>query len=734
MPVQGANFMCRLLIISCWLAVAVATAAERPAVDGAWLAAQAERIDSRVATLADVTTWTKRQAKATPEDQALTALLTERFARVHLVSPKRALAVSLQSLPTTWRAVESPKRVEIAATGPVWPALGLREPATWALPRTNLLPAVALARTLIGSGRADQALVIADQAKPLMDADPVAGAWVVTVVAQAFLATNRAERALQAAVYGLQRLDHPVPSASSSSSDTPALAPANQLPLVRYDLTRLRDRAQRIWDEERYGPGFVRYRDAEWQRRVAHNEAEAWQLYAGIRQEFPGTIYAEASEAYGIACLVAFAGDAYRQRLLDRVAGVEARLKALTTAAAEMTKAGATPAAMDEQRALLKEQRELAAIFAALPATGPQAAELAITSAKAFIARDPQGLYRGEAMLAIGDVQWEVLLKPKEGQAWYRQAREWFETITATDQAVDRFALDPRVTTVAAPPPAMRAKDDWGNVGWTTVTPGMIVNHRTCAWYASYQRLQAALRELSCAIVAGDTALAKSLLPIVGQVDPFQKELAARGWPTMARRLNDDIAEGRLFATREELAAFPPAVMPRLMVAELAYETERYAEARRMYEAIMRDYGERLSGEAKAYLMFHEADVLILMEPERGIGLLRTIARDFPKAPSWVRVKQALFVYTQSIDGVGLSADTHLDDIIERYPGSQQADSAALTKGMFLMAHGRRSEAKNIYEQLAKSTKFDWALRACVEALDFTSSPQSVKLKGKNDP
>lgn len=711
MPVQGANLMCRLLIMSCWLTVAVATAAERPAVEGAWLAAQAERIDERVATLADVAAWTKQQAKATPEDQLLIALLTERFARIHLGSSERALAVSLQSLPTTWRAVESPKRIEIAATGPVWPALGLREPATWALPRTNLLPAVALARTLIGSGRADQALVIADQAKPLMDADPVAGAWVVTVVAQAFLATNRAERALQAAVYGLKRLDHPVPSASSSSSDTPALAPANQLPLVRYDLTRLRDRAQRIWDEERYGPGFVRYRDAEWQRRVAHNEAEAWQLYAGIRQEFPGTIYAEASEAYGIACLVAFAGDAYRQRLLDRVAGVEARLKALTTAAAEMTKAGATPAAMDEQRALLKEQQELAAIFAALPATGPQAAELAITSAKAFIARDPQGLYRGEAMLAIGDVQWEVLLKPKEGQAWYRQAREWFEIITATDQAVDRFALDPRVTTVAAPPPAMRAKDDWGNVGWATVTPGMIVNHRTCAWYAPYFRLQAALRELSCAFVNGDTALAKNLLPIIGQVDPFQQTLANRGWPTMAGRLHDDIVEGRLFANREELAAFPPVFLPRLMVAELAYETERYAEARRMYAKMVRDFGDRLPGNAKAYLLYHQASDTLLANRSAGIAQFKAIAADYPNAPSWTRVKFSLYTYTQEPGPAEQEALGHLDDIIQKRSGTPAAEQALLVKGVFLAAHARQIDAVRIFTSLRTSAQ-PWIVRA----------------------
>ncbi len=707
-------------LIAATLLVTGAMAADRPsAVDGAWLVRQAERIEARTATLIEVMDWTRQQAKANREDQALLALLQERFARIALGSPERAVTASLPAVPKEWRLGPASKRIQFPAQGEVWPALGLHEPSSWTVGRAELLTSVALARTLTGAGRADQALAIVDRAKPVMDADPLAGAWMATVVAQVFLATNRAERAVQAAAYGLHRLDHPVreDTPSASTETVVELTPANQVPLVRHDLTRLRDQAQRIWDEERYGPGFVRYRDAEWQRRVARNEAEAWQQYASIRQDFPGTIYAEAAEAYGIACLVAFAGDDYRQRLVDCVADVEARMQALTVAAGDLVRAGATTKALDEQRALLQDQQDLSAVFAALPASGTQAADLAITNAKAFIARDPRGLYRGEAMLAIGDVLWEVQLKPAEGQSWYRQAREWFETIAASDQAVEGFALDPRITTVAAPPPAMRVKDDWGNVGWAQVSPGMVVNHRTCPWYANHQRLQAALRELSCAIVTGDTTLAKNLLPIIGHVDPFQQELAARGWPSMMRRLSDDIAEGRLFATREELAAFPPDVLPRLMVAELAFETERYAEARRRYAAMLRDLGERLPRSAKAYLLFHRASDALLVDRSAGIAQLTAIAADYPNAPSWERVKFCLYTYTQSVTDRDDAAVSHLDDIIARRSGTAVAEHALVVKGAHLAAHQRTGQALLLYADLLRHSVQPWIRRACTASL-----------------
>ncbi len=165
---------------------------------------------------------------------------------------------------------------------------------------------------------------------------------------------------------------------------------------------------------------------------------------------------------------------------------------------------------------------------------------------------------------------------------------------------------------------------------------------------------------------------------------------------------------GRFFATRAEIDTFPAALKPKLLVAELAFETERYDDARARYASLRKEHGGRLNANALAYLDYHEACALLANDRARALAILEHIAAMGPKTPTWSRAKLDLFVLTQTLDADGGGALRHLDDLIAKLPGTSCAMQAAYVKASFLVARRRFDEARPILAALITSAPGTW--------------------------
>jgi hypothetical protein len=642
------------------------------------------------------------------DDRWVVRELWRRYQQGMLAQRDQAFATLVAASPKTWRTAAR----QAVPENDVWGKGGLKPPFEWQPTVTDYRLAICMARSQVGLGRPMLAFAVLEGVRPLAFADRFNTALAAAVAAEAFFATQRWEQCIEAAQSGLDAMRR---QTSSSASDEPVGRPA-EAALARHDLESLLARAQRELDMSRYGPAFVAYRDAERLRRFEFDDVGAYVAYQELIRSFPDSIFAEAARAYSIVSLAACVGNSQQAQRVAHANAITERIDRLTAALSDIKRAGGSPTAIAEQTAAINEQRRISNVIGSLPASGSEAGSRAMRMAEEFIAANEDGLYRCEAMMAIGDQFWEGRCDPAGAIPHYRRAYNWIVAIQGKERALDNFSLEPRCATVAAPPRSMRSTDAWGNSSWTKPPAGALVNHRNTDWYVDYWRIQAALRLVSCLIASGQGSAALEYLPVVSRSDPHQAVLAQRGWPTIERRLRDDIREGRLFATTAEMEAFPRSVMPRLLTAELAYETERYERAQQIYHQIREEGSGSLNASALAYLKYHEAMEVVSHDRQRALSLLREIAAD-RRVASWSRAKMDLFVMTQTMEADGGGALKHLDDIVAAKPNTPEAMRALYAKASFLSARRQYDLSRPILAFVKRTASESWLVAGATRLL-----------------
>ncbi|MBN8523796.1 MAG: hypothetical protein J0M02_00515 [Planctomycetes bacterium] len=662
------------------------------------------QLDDHTLSAADVQAWGP-QSRITARDSWTVWDLRRRYAQGMQGQGDAFVSTAYGSvIPVSWRMGRgSTDSVSL------WGKRGMRMPHEWGVTSETYGIAAFVAQSEIGAGRPMLAFAVLEAMRPWVQSSRIATAQAADVAGSAFYAMRRWEPCLTSVRAGLAALDRRESSADVTA-DTPEIA------VLRCSLRQLKRRAEHELDTGRYGPAFVAYREAEHQRRFADDPVSAWVGYQRIATAYPDSVFAEASRAYSIACLLEFAGPGFQRRLLARMDHLERQLADLADVLSDMRRGGASTNAIAEQQRLIDEQRALSSTVAALPAMGRDAVRLALQQGENFVRANPDGLYRGEVLAYMGDCVAECEVKPGDALAYYQRAMSWCDTISTTELHLDQFSLEPRCARVAAPPPAMRSTDAWGNTSWTKPQAGAVVNHRDTSWYTTYWRTQIALRMVACHIATGHVDEALALLPLINQLDPHQQVLAQRGWPTIERRLRDDVREGRFFATTAEMAVFPKTAMPKLVMAELAYETERYDRARDLYVQLRDDFDGSLNPSALAYLDYHRAIELAATRRRDSLQILRAIAAD-PSLASWTRAKMDLFIMTQTMDADGGGALQHLDDILAARPRTPEAARALYVKASFLTARKRYADAARLFEMIRRKADQPWLVAGATRFL-----------------
>ncbi len=643
---------------------------------------------------------------ATPAERALWAAALAGFWLDQVQTPDRAAEV-VKSLVIPAAAVKS------EPAGSPWGALGLAQPSTWSDAKEALPAAMELIRVLARRGHFDLALTVIERYRPAFSADREAQAFAAQATADGMAFTQRLDQAVE--LYELAQailadLAHP------AASTYPQRSVAGEVARWRIDraLTDVRHRR----DLERYGPAFVLYRDAEWQRRRASDVAGALMSYRKLSRDFPNTIYDEAAQAYAIISLFTCVGRDQSERSAQTLQRITGRTAALIKTLNDLGAMGASVDAVTAQRAAIAEQQALLDDARRLPPSGAKAAALAEQTAADFLARDPNGVYRGEVLLALGDDAWDRQADPAMAMRWYTKARTWFAGIVAHDAAIDAFQFDPRVAKVAAPPADRRQTDDWGNATWAAVEPGMLVNHRTCGWYVSYHLGVCAGKISLCAFAVGDAAAAQDALAALLDQDAVVKAQHAAGMPNTFDRLSAGIAQGRMFATAEELAAFTGVDHLALIAAEYHFQTEDYAGARVRYDSLMQTAGERLKPAARTYLRYMQGCGALMTRDEAvARAAFEDVVTTAPKTATWPRAALELYKMLQWSPDNRDQALMWLDHIAEKFPQQEWGLRAIYYKAEFLMAHDRASEARDLFGKVLARAPKTWLARGATQRL-----------------
>ncbi len=469
-------------------------------------------------------------------------------------------------------------------------------------------------------------------------------------------------------------------------------------------------KARRLLDADRYGAGFVAYREAETARRVDKSFIEAVPLYDALLIEFPETVYAEAAKCYRNASLLELArldgpgakehaaiskAEAVFEKAKKRIE--VARLAKVPEEALGELKAAATTA----------EGRVCKLRSAFYGAKALASAEVAVEAA---FEEAPYGLYRGEMLLDMADYQLESALDENAAERLYRRAADWFDKVKDIDNTLRLYEIPGQAKAVAAPPPKRREVDALGNILEAPHPVGDVFNRRSCDWYGSRMRERAALRLGLLACHRSDFVAARREWGALPRIDPFYAwcEDQRRGSAFNRLLWNLDHNGGCLYATPAEMKAFKnPGRRLVTLVADLSYECEEREKALAAYNELLDGRHGELTRMEQAYLLYAKSACLAWVgKPGEDVQFMKSHLDDFRGTPTDPRALLGLAnrMAAQPPGGAGRGEAFHYLELLrKRHPDSPEAVNALFVTGLTQWIAGDRGKAVKAFKDYLKA-------------------------------
>jgi tetratricopeptide (TPR) repeat protein len=312
-------------------------------------------------------------------------------------------------------------------------------------------------------------------------------------------------------------------------------------------------KTQRVIDIERYGEAFVLFRDAERLRLQKDDHGKALPIYRKIIQRWPDSPFADAAGLYEALCLVQ----------MRRYGQAEAKLRA-------------------------------------------------------FCEAKPQGMWRGEALLELGRIALERRVDPDRAEERFAELDKWIAAVRKDDKPWNYAQLIPGIKAAAGqlvrPPQQEKMRDRWGNVKFTKMQPGELVNRKTAPWYLDNLEEQCAKFRGFLAFARpgeGNNEAAIAHYKRIPKLDPTITGLGTLATnPNDYHRLMFGPQHGYLVAYPQELKLYKGRQRFAVLLGDFYYITQQFGKATEICDRLLAGEFGRLTGKQQDYVHYLLGSVL----------------------------------------------------------------------------------------------------------------------------
>ncbi len=205
---------------------------------------------------------------------------------------------------------------------------------------------------------------------------------------------------------------------------------------------------------------------------------------------------------------------------------------------------------------------------------------------KQFVSSAPLGLYRGEAMLLLGDIALQTHWAPRSAGQHYREALDWCERARAVSEGVRLYAVPDKASAPSRAPERWQTLDRGGVIVRERLPAAAVVNRLTAPWYLD--RLQAELRFRLGFLeaLAGDWDAAREHWRRVAEHDAQLRVARQRRYHNALGRLEGSADKRFFIGTAEDNVRVPDRVKPALWWADFLFLLERFDEADSLYRRL----------------------------------------------------------------------------------------------------------------------------------------------------
>ncbi|NOY75980.1 MAG: tetratricopeptide repeat protein [Kiritimatiellaeota bacterium] len=219
-----------------------------------------------------------------------------------------------------------------------------------------------------------------------------------------------------------------------------------------------------------------------------------------------------------------------------------------------------------------------------------------------FIADKPRGLYRGDALMELARFYLERKWDWKKAGVYYEKALKWFRDAREERDAVDLYALPPKLASFASPDSPETTLDEWRRTRRRKIDSKEIVNRRTAPWYVSEN-------EKECLFMTGflllESGKPEEALKRFSQVSSIDKNIAfleRKNFPNALMRLRSCCKTGYIVLPVKCRRLLSRKNKCRIFLAEFKYVLEDLDAAEKIYREVLNDPKSRPIDKAAAMM------------------------------------------------------------------------------------------------------------------------------------
>ena len=267
-----------------------------------------------------------------------------------------------------------------------------------------------------------------------------------------------------------------------------------------------------------------------------------------------------------------------------------------------------------------------------------------------FVKQQPDGLYRGEALMLLGKISLEIEWNAKDSEKYYSQALTWFRKAREKRDAMSLYAaMNDDLKHQSTPTKKLTTLDQWRNIVYHAQDPLKLYNTISSpAWYINDKEKDCCLWLGFVALSDGNAEQAKAYWTKVQFLDESSGG-ESTPYPDLIKRLMSACRFKMFALSPEELASVKDRNMKlRLNCASMYYMMGRLKEANTFFSAIFRDTDDC---EIKAMCMLCLGEIAHIKEKEVAMRCFKWILQQ-PQLKKSIHYGSALFRYANALMGL----------------------------------------------------------------------------------
>jgi tetratricopeptide (TPR) repeat protein len=331
-----------------------------------------------------------------------------------------------------------------------------------------------------------------------------------------------------------------------------------------------------------------------------------------------------------------------------------------------------------------------------------------------FISESALGLYRGEAMLTLGDIELQGNWRPRQAGEWYLQALDWCRQAVSVRSGARLYAVPEKAAEPAAAPDDWQKMGNGGVIKPGRIPPGAVVNRLTAEWYLDWLQAELLFRLGFLDALAGDWDTALTYWRKIAEHDELLKRAQEKRYYNTLRRLEGAAKNGYFLGQAEENARIGARTKPALWWADFLHLRKRFEASGSLYARLFsaangRNDATVAARAALGMMLAYDAEA---NEKRRGesrqlkarVGEIGKMALErFPRAPAapYIAFMIGWSTHLGTAEGKD-AASAAFRRAHEKYPNSRHALEARFRSIFTLMQLDNEEEWRPILEEFRR--------------------------------